>query len=39
MSAQPAERLQHVVGEGYRLVEPAQKYTRAFFTGAEITIS
>ena len=28
MSAQATERLQQVVGEGYRLLEPAQKYTR-----------
>ena len=32
MSAQATERLQQVVGEGYRLLEPAQKYTRAFCT-------
>ena len=39
MSAQPTERLQQVVGEGYRLLEPAQKYTRAFCTDEEITIA
>ena len=39
MSAQAADRLQVVVGEGYRLLEPAQKYTRAFCTDEEIIIA
>ena len=39
MSAQPAERLPQIVGEGYRLLQPAQKYIRAFCTDDEVAIA
>lgn len=39
MSSQAAEGLQQAVSEGYRLLEPAQKYTRAFCTDDEIVIA
>lgn len=39
MSAPAVERLQEIVGEGYRLLEPAQKYTRAFCSAEEVNIA
>lgn len=39
MNARPAENLETAVSDGYRLLEPAQKYTRAFCTDEEIQIA
>ena len=39
MNASPAAQLDQTVAQGYRLLEPAQKYTRAFCTDDEIEIA